>query len=195
MMEAEGDDSSAGVPQQEEASRRQAKPGGGAFWQHAGLCCFKAKQRTQITAIEYKLKKRQKQFGIDYLTLVENKAGQQELKRCLRHAMDEIEELQVEIDQLVEEIEGREDQVREAVASSKHGSERSERQDDDDANQNNQSKAKKKKSKTVDAEPAFTIDSDDDEDYGQDEKQQDQAPASSKKKKSKKTKKKKKPAQ
>lgn len=203
MMEAERDDSSVAGPQQEEApSRASRRQAGGACWQHAGLCCFKAKQKTQITALEFKLKKRQKKFGVDYLNLVERKAGQQELQRCLRNAMDEIKELQEEIDRLAEEIEGREEQVQEATtsATAQPESESNEKQDED-RNQN-QSKTKKKKSKPqMDDEPAgdsdppaFTIDSDDDECYEQDQ-EDEQAPESPQKKKTKKKKKKKKAAQ
>jgi hypothetical protein len=86
----------------------------GVCCRHFGLFCFKAKERTKITALEYKLKNRQKKFGVDYLSLVERNASQQELKRCLRQAMDEIEQLQDEIEEHLLSIEGREGEIKEA---------------------------------------------------------------------------------
>ena len=52
-----------------------------------GLCCFKFKEQTQISALEFKIKSRQKKFGVDYLTLVENKASPQDLKSCLKDCL------------------------------------------------------------------------------------------------------------
>jgi hypothetical protein len=83
----------------------------GNWCKHAGLCCFKFKERSQITALEMKLTNRQKKFGVDYLDLVERKAGQQALKDCLRTAMADIAEIQSEINRHTDAIERREDEV------------------------------------------------------------------------------------
>ena len=171
MMQEADDESSAGYGRQDETSRqrRQTPSALDNCWQHAGLCCFKTKHRTHISALEYKLKKRQKQFGIDYLNLVERKAGEVELKRCLRNAMDEIEQLQEEIDMHLAEIEGRENQMLEATAASKQKDDSDNYDPEPNTNTQSAAKKKKKKAKTKTKEEEepdqamFTIDSDDEE--------------------------------
>ena len=70
-----------------------------------GFCCFKFKEQTQISALEFKIANRQKKFGVDYLTLVERKAPQAALKECLKEAMKEINELQAQINDHYDSIE------------------------------------------------------------------------------------------
>jgi hypothetical protein len=179
MMQAEGDDEGSvdrrlqdKAPDQTRQTPRPVEN----CWQHAGLCCFKAKQRTHISALEYKLKKRQKKFGIDYLNLVERKAGQLELKRCLRNAMDEIEQLQEQIDRHLMEIEGREEQVaQQATPASTRQAQRHANETKTINKKEPKSKAKKKQPDR----PVFTIDSDDEDE------QPEQPPKSPKKKKKK----------
>jgi hypothetical protein len=94
----------------------QGNGGGGggqvsSFCSSIGLCCFKFKERSQITALDMKLTNRQKKFGVDYLDLVERKASQQALKSCLKTAMDDINEIKTEINlhhDAIEEKEGQE---------------------------------------------------------------------------------------
>jgi hypothetical protein len=62
-----------------------------------GLCCFKAKEQAVIAKLEFQISQRQKQFGVDYLTLSENRASQQELNDCLKEAVKYTNELQREI--------------------------------------------------------------------------------------------------
>lgn len=70
-----------------------------------GFCCFKFKEQTQISALEFKIANRQKKFGVDYLTLVERKASQAALKECLREAMRDINELQAQVNDHYDSIE------------------------------------------------------------------------------------------
>ena len=73
-----------------------------------GLCCFKAQSNTKIQVLEFQIKQRQKKFGVDYMTHIENNASPQTLKMCLKQAQDEIAELQKEIDEIDNEIDNKE---------------------------------------------------------------------------------------
>mmetsp|Transcript_10969 Transcript_10969/g.25965 ORF Transcript_10969/g.25965 Transcript_10969/m.25965 type:complete len:186 (-) Transcript_10969:1282-1839(-) len=75
------------------------------------LCCFKAKNQTKISLLKFKILQLKKKFGIDYLTLVGDNASVEELKDCLKIALDEVANLQEEIDDLLNEIEGKEQKV------------------------------------------------------------------------------------
>jgi hypothetical protein len=135
------------------------------------LCCSKVKGRSQVAALEYKLKNRQKKFGVDYLSLVERNASQQELKRCLGNAMEEIEYLQDEINRHLDSIQGGEEQVQDPCKSAREHIPGKDQVEDTNSN------------KMETERPLFTIDSDEDESYGP-----DQSPKASKKKKKKKKK-------
>lgn len=181
MMDSERDDSSrydhdqaasvAGSSRQNQRRDAAASPSNpdqtGICCHNFGLFCFKAKERTKITALEYKLKSRQKKFGVDYLTLVERNASQQELKRCLRNAMDEIEQLQEEIEERLLSIEGREDEIKDAddkvtrEKSRGSGQSRGETVQASADETTSLGSPKKKATKKKDIErPTFTIDSD-----------------------------------
>jgi len=73
-----------------------------------GLCCFKVKEQSQIALLEKKLNARQRQFGVDYLTLVDNKASQENLKRCLHDTLKDIDELQGKINDHYDNIDHKE---------------------------------------------------------------------------------------
>jgi hypothetical protein len=76
-----------------------------------GLCCFKAKEQVVISKLEFHISQRQKQFGVDYLTLAENRASQQELKDCLKEAVKDTKELQREIDEHQDAVDVKEGEV------------------------------------------------------------------------------------
>lgn len=144
--------------------RAATKDQTGVCCRHFGLLCFKAKERTKITALEFKLKSRQKKFGVDYLTLVEKNASQQELKRCLRHAMDEIEQLQDEIEEHLLSIEDREGEIKDADEVRREETRGSGQSGQPSDGTTAQSSPKKKTPKKKDVErPTFTIDSDEEE--------------------------------
>lgn len=84
-----------------------------------GLCCFKAKKQTQISALEFKISQRKKKFGVDYLTLVERHASQAALKGCLKEAEDDIAKFQEEIDELLETINDMEQDTNHKIIPSK----------------------------------------------------------------------------
>lgn len=82
------------------------------FMQKIGLCCFKFKSQTQISALEFKIANRQKKFGVDYLTLVERKATQAALKECLKEALRDIAELQTQINDHYDNIDNKATEVQ-----------------------------------------------------------------------------------
>jgi len=90
-------------------------------WESTGLCCFTAKEQSQIAALEFQIAQRQKKFGVDYLTIV--LAHQQELdinnhnapqapiaealERCVQEAVSDIHLLQSQIDSRMVSIDQR----------------------------------------------------------------------------------------
>eukprot|EP00980_Cylindrotheca_fusiformis_P011215 scaffold2574_cov98-Cylindrotheca_fusiformis.AAC.5 len=84
--------------------------------QSTGLCCFKVKEKSQISALEFKITQRQKKFGVDYLTLIENKAPQNELKQCVQQAVADVQKLHTEINNHHNSIDNKEGQVKTKMA-------------------------------------------------------------------------------
>jgi hypothetical protein len=106
-------------PQSNGNSSAQAESFGDTMSRHAnncmqstGLCCFKVKEQSQITALESKITQRQKKFGVEYLTHVENRTSQDQLRQCLEKAKADIQNLQNEIDNHYDIIEGRTGEVQ-----------------------------------------------------------------------------------
>lgn len=77
----------------------------------AGFCCFKFKEQTQISALEFKIANRQKKFGVDYMNLVEQKASQAALKECLKEAMRDITALQTQVNEHYDSIDQKKQEV------------------------------------------------------------------------------------
>jgi len=75
------------------------------------LCCFKFRKQTNISILKHQIVKLKENFGVDYLTLVEENASVDELKECLRKTLEELDNLQAEIKNNLDEIEGREQKV------------------------------------------------------------------------------------
>ena len=84
-------------------------------WHGFTLCCFKLKQNTKIQVLEFQIKQKQQQFGIDYLTLVKNNASQAELKDCIKVARTEIGELQKQVNELDDEIDTQEQNTNDRI--------------------------------------------------------------------------------
>jgi hypothetical protein len=80
-----------------------------------GLCCFKMKEQSQISALDFKVTTRQKQFGVDYLELVEKNASPQALKECLKEAMNDIAEFQSHINDHHDKIDTKETEVNTTI--------------------------------------------------------------------------------
>lgn len=90
-------------------------------WESTGLCCFKAKEQSQIAALEFQIVQRQKKFGVDYLTMVLTARQQQlnsgpdapqapiaeSLERCVQEAVSDIDLLQGQIDSRMVNIDQR----------------------------------------------------------------------------------------
>jgi hypothetical protein len=89
--------------------------------QATGLCCFKAKENTQIQAVRFQKTQRQKQFGVDYLNLLEQNATSAKLQTCLDKAMAEIERLQYEIDRHHTKIDRKTEKVNEQIQTTPDG--------------------------------------------------------------------------
>jgi hypothetical protein len=81
------------------------------FGHNTKLCCFKASKQTEISSIDFKVTQMKKKFGIDYLTLIENNAPVTELKSCLKTALKDIAVLQDQIDDHLDQIDGKEQAV------------------------------------------------------------------------------------
>jgi len=81
--------------------------------QSTGLCCFKLQENTRISVVEGKIAARQKKFGIDYLTLARDKKPESQLKRCVKDALAEIDELQEEMDEHYDNIDDKKQEVKE----------------------------------------------------------------------------------
>ena len=69
-----------------------------------GLCCFKTKKQTEIQTLEFKINQRKKKFGLDYMHLMEQKAPQQDLNRCMGEARKELADLRKQIEKHHEKI-------------------------------------------------------------------------------------------
>jgi Calpain family cysteine protease len=82
-----------------------------------GLFCFKAKKQTQVSALELKINQRKKKFGVDYLTLVNQHASQAALKECLKQAQNDIAKLQAQIDEHLETIDEKEQEVNDKIVT------------------------------------------------------------------------------
>mmetsp|Transcript_22320 Transcript_22320/g.55166 ORF Transcript_22320/g.55166 Transcript_22320/m.55166 type:complete len:274 (+) Transcript_22320:114-935(+) len=91
-------------------------------WENTGLCCFTAKEQSQIAALEFQIAQRQKKFGVDYLTMVLTARHQQlqqqpggapqapiaeALERCVQEAVSDIDLLQGQIDSRMVSIDQR----------------------------------------------------------------------------------------
>jgi hypothetical protein len=155
----------------------------GSCCQHGTLCCFSITEKARIRLLEHKLSKRQKKFGVQYLDLVERRAGQLQLKACLRKAMDDMAIIQGEIDYHYGLLEGKQEEVIGAdKVAKRHSLEKSQQQQQTQKQapssaKKNQKKVKNRNRSDVndkeaapnplhgDRRPIFTIDSDDEEDY------------------------------
>lgn len=89
--------------------------------QATGLCCFRVKEQSHIALLEKKIATRQRQFGVDYINLVQNKASQDELKKCLKDAMAEINDIKQKINEHYDNIDEKETEVNEKIIPAADG--------------------------------------------------------------------------
>jgi hypothetical protein len=94
-------------------SMNKIKDGMSKMFSNCGLCCFKCKENAQVKALEYQITNRQKKFGVDYLTLVENSASATALKNCKTIALHDISSLQQQIIEHNENVDNKTDEVKE----------------------------------------------------------------------------------
>ena len=90
--------------------------------QSTGLCCFKISKNTNIQILEARISSRKKKFGIEYINLVQNQAPEAHLKKCLKDALDEIEELHKEIEDNFDRIETKTNKVQKNIRKSGNNS-------------------------------------------------------------------------
>lgn len=83
------------------------------------LCCFKAKNQAKISWLEFQIVRLKKKFGVEYLTLVGENASVDDLKECLKTALDEVADLEAEIDDLFNEIDGKEQKLTDKTGKPK----------------------------------------------------------------------------
>jgi hypothetical protein len=102
---------------EEESFVDKMKRGANSCCAKTGLCCFKFKEQSQISGLDFKITQLQKKFGVDYLTLVEQKAAPDKLKNCLKEALSGIAELQNQINEHHDAIDDKEEQVNEQVSA------------------------------------------------------------------------------
>ena len=142
--------------------------------QATGLCCFKFKEQSQISGLQFKITQRQKKFGIDYLTLVEDKAPQEQLKKCLKEALADIAEVQKDINRHHDAIDNKTEEVNEKIQGGSSNTPKKQKKQEEeskeeeeapavgeDTNEEAPKKTKKKKKKKPAAEPTdenFSID-------------------------------------
>ena len=80
--------------------------------QSTTLCCTKVKEQSQIALLEQKIVSRQRQFGVEYINLVDKKASQEELKECLKRALSEINGIQSEINAHYDKLDEKEAETK-----------------------------------------------------------------------------------
>ena len=110
--------------------------------QATGLCCFRVKEQSQIALLEKKIVTRQRQFGVDYINLVQQKASQDELKQCIKDAMAEINEHKRKINEHYDNIDEKETEVNEKIIPAADGTspvDKKESQPAKNAGKNNES--------------------------------------------------------
>jgi len=90
----------------------------GNCMQSTGLCCFKFSKNTNIQVLEARISSRKKKFGIEYINLVQNQAPQAQLQQCVTDTLKDIEEMQDEIDENYDLIEGKTNEVRNSIHNS-----------------------------------------------------------------------------
>jgi len=76
-----------GSSSKSESFSEKIKRMSGNFLQSTGLCCFKFSENAHIQVLDARIASRKKQFGMDYLTLVQSNATQNQLKKCLQDAL------------------------------------------------------------------------------------------------------------
>jgi hypothetical protein len=86
-----------------------------------GLQCFKFKEQAIISKLEYQISRRQKKFGIDYLTLVNDRGSQPALRECLKEAIDDIAKFREEVDEHDDNIDVKEEKTNRAIKPSPGG--------------------------------------------------------------------------
>ncbi len=79
------------------------------------LCCFKAKEQSQIAILEQQIASRKGKFGVDYVNLVEKKASEEELKACLSQALTDINALQAKINEHYDVIDEKEAEAKKKI--------------------------------------------------------------------------------
>jgi hypothetical protein len=98
-------------------SMNKIKNGVSKMFSSCGLCCFKCKEQTHVKSLEYQITGRQKKFGVDYLTLVEQGASPTALKNCLTVALHDISKLNNQIIEHNDNMDSKTEEVKESAAA------------------------------------------------------------------------------
>jgi hypothetical protein len=79
------------------------------------LCCFKAKEQSQIAILEQQIASRKGKFGVEYVNLVEKKASEEERKACLSQALTDINALQAKINEHYDAMDEKEADAKKKI--------------------------------------------------------------------------------
>jgi len=86
------------------------------------LGCNKAKEQSQIALLEQKIVSRQRQFGVEYINLVQKKASHDEMKTCLKNALTDINGIQTEINNHYDTMDEKEAETKTKIIPPTGGS-------------------------------------------------------------------------
>jgi len=75
------------------------------------LCCFKFRLQSNISLLQFQILKLREKFGVDYMTLISENASVEDLKECLRTALQEIIIRQDKIEENLNQIDQKELQM------------------------------------------------------------------------------------
>lgn len=89
---------------------------------NVGLSAYKTKKNAQIQATKFKIAERKKQFGLDYMTLMESKSTtERQLQECMQTALRDLEQLRNQLDRHQKKIVMRQEVVQEKLTASENG--------------------------------------------------------------------------
>ncbi|KAG7360750.1 calpain family cysteine protease [Nitzschia inconspicua] len=93
-----------------------------------GLCFFKFRMHLRIFRLENRRKQRMQQFGIDYTNMVMDSTVPLFKRRCLRDAMNDIDNLNEEIDRCYDAIDHKVEELESGIQSKRNGESKPKRQ-------------------------------------------------------------------
>lgn len=81
------------------------------------LGAYKTKKNAQIQALKFKIVERKKQYGVEYMDLIEQNASQSELQECMDRALADLAELRGEVDKHTNKIDLKEEKINNKIVT------------------------------------------------------------------------------